>query len=551
MLKSGPTVLAVIAIMLFSGLIQLPAFSRHVSFASQNPISVANISWVGGVGIPGDVDALLNVTIQNLNSFAIYGITEQLNLSSTPLDNLSGGVIVNSFIGLQLSPGQAGSSTFPVNIPGSVSTGDFAAELSIDYSSTSGSANQTQSILIPVKTPNQLMVTGESWSGSMGTPNGGFPGDRGDVLNLRITNTNQFSITSLLGEIDLNPQEMSNVSGGVLALSNESMSQSVLPDQSQVLSFVLNISPNATIGELPISLSLNYQDLFSATVSQTAQVSVTIYGLALATLVEVNQDTEMVGVSTVSFVVRNVGAAAMYSPAVKLRLPSSLVVTANFTTPTNLPQINPGGSETFSFNITAAAGATIATYPGTVLVTYDDQFGDPRNASFAVQITVVGTIDLVIQDEQIVQNIANVTVTGLIVNYGTAEAILTEAYGYMNKTGSLNQSLGSGSSYLGTISSKAPAFFSVVIPYSIQPVSQSVTLTIVFEYQNATRQISVVSNTTSFLLLGSKQLPQPPGRGQELAIGVGVSAVVIVAVVVSLFFYLRRRKGVNGHRETP
>ena len=388
-----------------------------------------------------------------------------------------------------------------------------------------------------------LIIVSSSWSPAGSSSSGGFAGDRGDRLFLQIVNNNAFQIRYLLGTISLSPNIMTNASGGTVATMNNFsvFAETINSGQLVSLDFTVNIAPNATIGLAPFNVSLSYQDVSSgSTLTQLTQTTIPIYGLATVVVKSLATSVEIIGTSTVSFLVSNVGLATMYTPTVLLSLPNGLIVTGNFTSPPLTPDIKAGSNAIFSFNVTTGARASLGTYSGTVTVVYNDQFGNAHRSSFTVGIPVIGTISLVIQNQQIVQNLGNLTVTGTIINYGTAAAILTQVSGYLNGSSSAGAITGSASSYLGTISPRSPAFFTLIVPYPSQSSSHSVQFVLQLSYQNATRQTVATRNSTSFVLLSASQLPQTSGFKQELVIGIAIVVVVIVVAIVYILFY---RKG--------
>lgn len=388
-----------------------------------------------------------------------------------------------------------------------------------------------------------LIIAASSWSPAGSPPSGGFVGDRGDRLYLQIVNNNAFQIRYLLGTISLDPKIMTNASGGTVATMNNFtvFGETINSGQLVSLDFTVNIAPNATAGLAPFNVSLSYQDISSgATLTQLTPSTIPIYGLATVAVKPLTTSVQIVGTSDVSFLVSNLGLATMYTPSVLLSLPNGLIVTGNFTSPPITPDITPGSNASFSFNVVAGAKTSLGTYSGTVTVVYNDQFGNPHRSSFTVGIPVVGTISLVVQNEEIVQNLANLTVTGTIINFGTAAAILTQVNGYLNGSSSSAGITGSASSYLGTIAPRSPAFFTLIVPYSSQSSSKPSQFVLDLTYQNATRQTQVVTNSTSFVLLAASQLPQPPGIGQQLYIEIAILVVIIVVAIISILFYRRR-----------
>lgn len=528
--------------------------------AQQGPISFVSALWVGGGAIPGDTDAELNVTIQNLNSIPIFGVQEQLNLSSGPLLNSTNGLVANSVVQGSVLPGDLGAAVFYLNIPSSASySGPIYVPLVISYENGTASTTQVLSIPITVDQPMPLKIVTTGWAATsngtvLGIGSGGAQGDLEDFFIIQLLNPNPFSVNSISGIISYNIDDLYNSTGGNTSSYSSSTPTVVSPDTDATLSFPVNISPNATIGTVLISVTLNYNDPWYHALNQTDVTTAQIYGASTVLLKQVSNVVEAGQTSPISFVVTNVGTSPMYIPTLTLTLRSGLIVTGNTTSPARNPTINPGGSTTFSFNITTASNFPVGTYHATAIVYYDNQFGIKERAAFATSVLVAGTISLSFESVQPVQNYNNITVVANVINYGTSAANLTKANAYLytvpNGTKASPTLLASTSAYIGTVSPLAPSFFTIVLPYVSQDTPMSANLTIVLSYQNGTGSSLQTTNSTILSLLPSSQLPQPPGLPQLVIIGGAVVVVIIVAIVVGLLF-VRRSKRNGPHAQAP
>jgi hypothetical protein len=312
---------------------------------------------------------------------------------------------------------------------------------------------------------------------------------------------------------------------------------------------MLTTGPNSLGGAYPATLMVNYGDSFSVTHTASFAVGLTVSGSTRTTLdVQALTNSVIVGASsTVSFQVKNIGSQKMYSPSFTLSVPTPLVLTANSTVSTSATVL-PGGSLTYIAQISDGPKTPLQAYSGTLTVQYDDQFGVIHTQNFTVGFLVVGIVHLVVLNEHVVQNLDNLTITGTLLNDGTASAL------YTNVTASLNDSqghlLGSATLYLGEIDPTAPVPFSLVVSYPPQTQVSPADLGLFMQYQDNYRQPGQTGVTTHFSLEPPSKLPQSLALASQQdnakmllrAMSVGmVSVGGVLAVVV-----IRRR----NHKET-
>jgi hypothetical protein len=516
---------------------------------SQQSVSLVGAVWVSGGAIPGDKSALLNVTVQNLNSVPIFGIQEKFDLSSSVLRNSTGGFTASSVVQGTIQPGALGSAVFKLNLPlGENYAGLIYVPLTVSFENSTISNVQSLSVPVSVDQPLPLSIERTGWSGnSNGTElalgSGGAQGDLSDFLVIQLLNPNSFSVHSLTATVSYNSHDMYNSTGGNSSSYSFSSPAVVMPNSLATLSFPVNISPNATMGQVPIAVSLNYEDPWFTPLNQSTKTQIVIYGSPTVSLKEISTIIRAGQTSTVSFEVTNIGTSPMYSPLLSLQLRTGLIVTGNSTSPARNPTINPGASTIFSFDITTANTFLVGAYHATALIFYNNQFGLRERAAFSLSILIAGTISLSFQNLQLVQNYNNITVLANVINYGNSASNLTKVNAYLSTVANGTKhstQLASASSYIGTISPRAPSYFTLILPYVSQNVPMNVNLTIVLSYQNGSGVALQSTNTTIFGLLPSSQLVQPPGSSQLVTIGIGVVIVVAIAILFSIL-YLRRK----------
>lgn len=521
----------------------LPNGLFHYSSATSGSSGIAIVSsgWVEGGAIPGDTGAQFNVTVQNLNSYSIIVTSIQMNLYY-PLENSSGGSVANSFIIGQIGPGDIGTAIFTLNVLSCVNCAKtYSLAMVIDYFGNNQQLNQTLGVSVSITQPKPLLLFNPYWIHS-----GGFVGDRNDTLNLPVVNNNPFPVESLVATILYNESILSSVSGNVATdfLSSPSV---VLPGQTATLSFLLNVASDAPVNETTANVFLFYQDERNTLLNQTSFTDIPIYGNPVVSISELSQSVQIIGTSTVSFLIKDVGTTPMYTPSVSVALPTGLTVTGNFTKPSIIPEIYPGSSAIFSFNVTAGNGASLGGYRGTLTVSYMNEFGTPNKAVFTIAINVVGEIKLVIISQQVVQTLTNITVSGTILNYGTAPALATQIFVYLNETGSSSmQPLGSSFSYIGTVNPLTPSYFTVTMSYPLQKSTLPATITLRLVYENSSRISDSVVSETPYTVLPASQLSQPPGLTQTTLIVVGLISTIVIVSVIS-FFYFRTKRKIGNH----
>ncbi len=567
---------AILSLIVFSGLV----VELNSTYSSKTPtfssaytgLYLAGYGWGTcqcGSAIPGDVNALYSVTIQNNNPGKIYGIEEQINLTGTDMVNstVTDGTLASSVVSGQLGPGDTGTATFSISVLQESYMQYYDVPIFISYSNATGQGgefNQTLTFDIAITTPLQLSFIGSSWTTSKGNP-GGFQGDQNDTLSLKFENPNPFAVTDLSSTLYLPNSTIISGNEGAEATDFSASPSTVPSGGTGTLSFSLNIAYGAPVGLVSTSISVSYQDNDGAALNTSLTLPdsacptcISIYAAPAVSISQLTTAVQIQGTSTFTLRVNNVGDAAIFSPSVDLSLPSGLLVTGNFTQPSSIPSIAAQSSALFYYNVTASSGATLGKFTGSATINYINQFGTPKSASFPLAIDVVGTIDLAVQAVKVAQSLQSVKVSGTLINYGDGSASLAQVYVYLNKTGS-NTVLGNASLYIGDIGAiSSIPFTGIPIDYFAPPSAVPATVTLVLIYVNSTDATQEFRNTTSVLLLSAASFESPgysmPHLSQNV---VYISAIVLVVIVVSVasFLYLRSRRQIkeqgNNLSQTP
>jgi len=381
-----------------------------------------------------------------------------------------------------------------------------------------------------------ISVVGVSWiSGSV------QPGEANEQLNVTIQNLNSFSITGVSEELNLTNSPLTNATGGIMATTYV---PTPIPSGYAISTiFTLNIASNVTtVYPTPVHalLTVNYLNGADAPVSQTFSVSIFITaGAAQITITPLATNVQLGGTSTVSFLIGNSGKLPAISSTVFLKVVSGLIVLGNLSVSSIGTTINPGQNFVYNLNVTTGPGLGAGSYPGTLVVKYSDEFGVSHTTSLSVAINVLGLVNLVVQSQSITQNQDNLTVSGQVVNYGNTPADFVEITGTLNS--SADGLLGTGTSFVGTIAPRSPAFFNFVIPYPSQTSALSTNVTFSFGYQINGKLGGSSSNPTPFTLLPASQLPQHPSQDLTHIIEGILIAVIIIVPIIS-FLYIRRTR---------
>jgi hypothetical protein len=380
---------------------------------------------------------------------------------------------------------------------------------------------------------------GSEWIGGSAVP-----GDTNRELNITILNLNPYQIVGVTEQLNLASVPFSNSTGGSLA--NAFVSSALKSGEAGSAIFTVNVLSNtSTFYPNPVYVPLTVFYLNNVSQSVTVGLSVPVYlfpGRAQLSIIPLSTSIVVKGSGNVSFAVSNTGKAPALSPTVSLNLESGFVVTENQSS-TVTGDISAGGISTYSWEVAVGKGVGIGTYSGTLSVAYSDPTGAIYNTSFAIAISVTGTVALNIQNIVILQNLDNLTVKGTIINFGTAPASFTQVTGYLlPSTGSHTTPLGTATAYVGNIGAGRTAYFTLVLPYPAQNSQLSTTMNVSLSYQSNPGTTLQVSNTTPFVLQPNSALQQAPGVLQNLVIGAAVAAVIIVVAIVSVLTFRRRRK---------
>ncbi len=305
------------------------------------------------------------------------------------------------------------------------------------------------------------------------------------------------------------------------------------------------------------SLTLIYLDQSDTARNQTVPVGfVLVQPITQISVKALSTDISVGQTSTVSLLISNTGTASIYSPTFSLTVPQPLAVTSNSTYSRSGLTINPGENLKFNTNVTNGPKTPEGAYVGTLTVSYSDKFGNSHSSSFPVGIVAFGTIQLVIQDEQTVQNANGLDISGTLLNEGTASAFYAQVIA--NLTGSSN--LGSATVYVGEVDVNTPLPFSITVTHLPIDSKISARVNLYTTYQNDFGQVLRHNLAMSSVdLLSSSQIEQQasshPSRGTSGQTGLFNTTTLVVIIGIAVLLVLSsvyvRRRGNRAKRETP
>lgn len=258
--------------------------------------------------------------------------------------------------------------------------------------------------------------------------------------------------------------------------------------------------------------------------------------------------------STVSFRVTDMGNLPIYYPSFSLSTaqPSSLVVTDNSTYST-VATIGPNKSVVYEATIMTAPSLASGVYGGSLTISYQNQYGISFSQVFQVGFIVTGTTEIVIQDEQITQGSGNLTVSGTLLNEGTAPAYYASVAGYTNA--SSRHVLGP-LSYIGEVDPNTPVPFTATVPFTVRGAVSTLAVTLVISFRDSFgRNLTSQSTPVATTLAPGVGVSSPSGgttgntstatSGGQLLVKIvlyAIIAAVAVSMVVGAIAIRRRRR---------
>ena len=497
---------------------------------------------------PGEVN-YVPITLLNIGTGTVSNVATTIALGSS--QSVSA---LNSF---PLVPTLAAGANHTYTLQFYVSSNGAGAPVSLSFQTTyldpydnGQSSSQTIGLYV-TSSPTKSSVAYSVAQSSL------VPGQVNNVT-LILSNTGQQALDSVQTTIST-----SAASASVLA--QPSSVQSLNPGASVSLPMSLFVSSSAANTPVTLSLSTNYllpgsgiQQSFSSTLGLYVSSASSSTSNASVSVSELANRLSAGNASPVSFLIKNSGTIAIYSPTFSIAVSQPLVVGSNssYMLPrgSNIP---PNGSFVYEATILTSPTATLGAYAGTLTVTYSNSYGISTSQSFQVGFELAGTIEIVIQNEQITTGSGNLTVSGTILNEGTAPAYYASARGSTNSSSS--RGITEPSSYIGEIDPNTPVPFSTTVAYSLgrSQASSSIPLlvSLVITYKDSfgtslsakIDEPTAISSSSSIGISGGTTAGgTPTATGQRLVLLVFYAVIIgVVAAVVAGMIIVRRRRKVE------
>jgi len=516
-----------------------------MSSVESSSFVVEGATWGSGAAttspLPGTQDTPLVVSLQYLGSVPVTSLqgTVQLPAGMTDLNGQRSAVAYSAATTNQYG---AVTLTFFLDVASTIAPGSYNFSLSLDWM-TSQSSGLTQSAVLtppPIsRLESSFQVEGTTWerasnSSSVAgttTSTSPVPGAQGVPLVVSLQYLGTTSVASLRGALSL-PLGVTDVNGHATATAYAATAST---DQVVTLTFELDFASTVAPGSYNFTLGLSWTTSNSVALSQGAVVSpppvVSATTTSFPLSVTQRNSTLSAGSQTpVGFTLTNDGTATIYSPTFALTV-GSPVVLASIGSPVPASQIDPASNATFTAHLTSSPTATSGIYSGTLTVGFTDSSGTSHTEAFPVSFTLEGTVTLILQNTAVSQTATGFTVTGTILNEGSAPAYYTSISGLLGVNTATPV-------YLGEIDPNTPLPFSVTIPFNAPTTISTTTASTTTTSGSASANSSTVSRSSrsgnfSRTFPGNFSFPGGFGGFGNGSRGAAAGAAVNIAISLS------------------
>lgn len=457
-----------------------------ISFAQpEAPINVVDVTWgilpnrlsVG----PGDKAVPLSITIQNLGSDIISGISMALKLSP-PFSNLTGGGLALSYISTSLQPGQSASTQFMLNIADNAITGEYSMPLTISY--------------VTVK---QITATG-SYSSSYSATNGYTSTSTSNKVGSSSSTTDQISSTSST------------------QISNSTSTTNFIVQQSVTNAEIAVWLPGKTMFEVVSPVS-------ALTAGQVNSLPIVIQ----------NVGTGMANSLSISVSLQALSATTGSAP---------LVIEGSDAT-WYVQNLNAGSKVTLNPQIFASTDAMDKAYQVQVSLNYRDAVGTMHDEVHSLGFSVQGSIIIVVQSVFIspapVGAGGNITVSGNLLNEGNVAAMYMNATAIVKPP---FETLDGSSIYLGELDPNTPLPFSLSMRIMSDAANGTYPLNVLFYYKDSFGTTHSVERVFDVTVSGVYQPPRPTVKQVFFLftpLGLSIIIIVIAAIIIVAYFFIKKR----------
>ncbi len=457
-----------------------------------------------------------------------------------------------------LGPGGESSQVLEVFVPSSMAGSAITLTFTASYvDSQSVSRTTTQSLgfyVLSSSSSSPFVVQGVEWGTAGLSPQ---PGDKSVPLLVTVQYLGSASATSLKATMYL-PNGFTDQNSNPTAVTYVS---TVIQDQSVQLTFYLDLGSSLTSGSYSIPLELEWATSSASGLSENLTVSPPAIGQQTSTGVALSlaqtNDSVVAGESaSVSFVLKNVGADSVFSPSFSLTLSSPLVMMGSLPTG-SVSVLSSGESVVLNALVSSSPSSTPGVYGGTLTVSYSDLSGNQHTQNFAVGFVLTGSIEMVLQDVVVTQTSSSVSVSGSILNEGSASAYYSSVLGSVGHSPTGNES----ADYVGEIDPNTPTPFSITIPYRAPTNPQhDAQIAISVSYRNSFGTNATFTGSTTASLESAEQLflstATTSGTGSSAAggslvtlVSYAIIGVIVIAALAGAVVVRRRRVSTKPKKE--
>ncbi|MGP3667683.1 MAG: COG1361 S-layer family protein [Candidatus Bathyarchaeota archaeon] len=247
------------------------------------------------------------------------------------------------------------------------------------------------------------------------------PGDKNVPLTINIHNTDVVDMRSVTVTLKLHSTPFSSL-GGKEAVSGCPV---IYAGQTATLTFNLDIDENAKLGTYIVEMEVkSVTQRYLTGVTSTTQVLIPLYGeVSFSSFL--SPKTIHPGYNNITLTLKNDGKATAKNVNVYV-FSSSLAVVIGEDNQWFFPKILPSEEVEINFEVYASIVQTGVAVPFSIMVSYDDGYGFPRNVTRYVGLTVEPPsvkpiLDIKIDSEELVAGVVN-NLTVYIKNKGTSTA---------------------------------------------------------------------------------------------------------------------------------
>lgn len=451
--------------------------------------------------------------------------------------------VLNQFPNVnELSPQQSSANSIELFVSSSAAGSSVSLSITTTYlDAYTNQVTNTQTMGLFVSTTSSTSQLVYSVNQNSLTP--------GEVNNLTLSVTNEGSetLTGVSTDVTTSSQTIS-------VLSEPNVIPSISPGNSASLEIGLFVSATSSNTAATLTITSTFtvlgpNDTGSVTQNLGLYVSSQSGSSSNSSLsVQTVKNDLLTGVpSSVLFNITNTGSSPIFDPVFSLSVASPLVIMSNSTYSLNGGEISPGQSILYRASISSSPSATIGVYDGDLSVAYSNTYGISNTQTTQVGFVLTGTIELVIQDETVSQGTGNLTVSGSLLDEGTASAYYASVVGFTNSTSS---DPAGPVTYIGEIDPNTPVPFSTTVPYVLRGSTEQLKVVLELTYKDSFGNDQVSNfNTTTVVTAAAIAPPVTTGSGTSSSAVALVQAalyaiivVVVVAAVVGVIVVRRKRR---------